>query len=287
MSNKIKVTNEILGVSKHIKYLIEEIEKAVKVGSDVLILGPRGTGKELVAKEIHKRSVRKDSNFIAVDCGAIATDLFESEMFGHVKGAFTGAITYKKGKVAMAEGGTLFLDEIGNLKADHQGKLLRFLQEREYSPIGYEKDLINSNVIVIAATNKNDLMAPSRDSFRRDLYDRLNQYKIITTPLKHRYEDVVFYVNYFDKNTIDSPTKALLYSYDYPGNVRELRNLIGKDYDYVRREIRERVAQELEISNDMNLSPKESLFWKPYLSKLRNQKSDAMDSLEATFQLPK
>ena len=208
-------------------------------------------------------------------------------MFGHKKGSFTGAIMDKKGKIEIAEGGTLFLDEIGNLQSDHQGKLLRFLQEREYYPVGYEKTPIKSNIKIIAATNKNNLMAPLQDNFRRDLYDRLNQYVIRTTPLKQRYEDVVFYVNHFGKGKIIFPTKFLLYSYDYPGNVRELLNLIDKDYDYIKTEIRKRLADELLISSDTKYLAENDLFWKPYFDKLTNKRSDAIDSLMATFNYSK
>jgi transcriptional regulator with GAF, ATPase, and Fis domain len=171
--------------------------------------------------------INKKMPYIPINCSAIATDLFESEMFGHMKGAFTGADREKKGKVELAAGGVLFLDEIGDLRQDHQAKLLRFLQEREYTRVaGY--DVLKVNAIVIAATNI-DL---NLNSFRQDLYDRLSEYIIRTTPLTQRYEDVVFYVSHFGKGEVDPLTKCLLYSYDYPGNVRELRNLVNKDNAY-------------------------------------------------------
>lgn len=281
MSKEKEITNDILGVSKHIKDLIEEVNKAAQGDSDILILGPRGTGKEIVAREIHKRSARKEKPFVAVDSGVIATELIASEMFGHVRGAFTGADRDRIGKVAQAEGGILFLDEIGNLGLEYQGKLLRLLQERNYTRTG-ENVIKKADIKVIAATNSPNLNSP-QNPFRKDLYDRLNQYVIRTPPLKNRYEDVVFYVNHFKKAKIDYPTKALLYSYDYPGNVRELKIFIGKDYDYVKREIRYRLAQELAIYSDTNFTPEKDLFWKPDFEKLTNQKSVAIDSLMATF----
>lgn len=286
MTKGNEITTDILGVSKHIKDLIEEVKKAVQGDSDVLILGPRGTGKDIVAREIHKRSTRKEKPFVAIDSGVISTELIGSEMFGHVRGSFTGADRDRIGKVAQAEGGILFLDEIGNLGLEYQGKLLRFLEEREYTRTG-ENVVKKADIKVIAATNRTDLMAPSQDSFSRVLYDRLNKYVIRTVPLKNRYEDVVFYINHFKKSPIDFPTKALLYSYDYPGNVRDLKNLIGKAYDYVKREIRYRLAQELEIYSDTNFTPEKDLFWKPDFEKLTNQRSVAIDSLMATFRFRK
>ena len=222
----------ISGVSEHIKNLHREIEKAAKNDDTVLIMGPTGTGKELVANNIHFLSNRKDKPYSVVNCGGIPDGLFESEMFGHEKGSFTGAIAKRKGHIKAAEGGTLFLDEIGNLKDQNQGALLRFLQDKSYSPVGSEKR-IDANVRIICATNRNLRKEIKEKKFKDDLYARLSQQIIETEPLKNRPEDAVVLLH--EKNPkADPKAKFLLYSYDWPLNVRDLENYASKDYAYIR-----------------------------------------------------
>jgi DNA-binding NtrC family response regulator len=223
------------GVSQHILELRAKIKDIAQKPLTVLIQGPTGTGKELVAKDIHEHSPRKEKPFVPVNCGAIPADLLESELFGYEKGAFTGANKPKKGQIELPNGGTLFLDEVGDLRTDHQGKLLRFLENKTYLPVGGEKEK-SADVRVIAATNK-DLMAKAKGIiFRDDLYYRLCQLNIKTAALKDRPEDIVYLLNHFSKLErleINAKIKILLYSYYYPGNVRELKNYLYKDYDQI------------------------------------------------------
>lgn len=229
--------NEIIGHSQHLQYIRKQITDAARIKKTVLIEGDRGTGKELIAQNIHSQS---DSiRFFPVNCGAISSDLFESEFFGHVKEAFTGATQDKKGLVEEANGGTLFLDEIGNLRKDHQGKLLRFLQDKSYRAVGSLKDK-SSNVRIIAATNKNLEKEINNEKFFADLYDRLRQYVIRIPPLRDRPEDSICLVHHFierDELEVDEKVKFLLYSYDLPGNVRDIENLLQYDYEYVSDEL--------------------------------------------------
>lgn len=224
----------LLGVSRHIRELRAVIAEEAKKPLTVLVQGPTGTGKELIAKDIHDHSPRKNQPFVIVNCGAIVGDLFESELFGHERGAFTGALKEKKGLVEVANGGTLFLDEVGDLRADHQLKLLRFLQDKTYRPVGGEKEK-SADVRVIAATNK-DLAVEVKNIFREDFYYRLSQSIIKTVPLKDRPEDIVFLVNHFasrDNLKIEDKKKVLLYSYFYSGNVRQLQNYLYKNSDQI------------------------------------------------------
>jgi len=168
-------SKELIGVSQHIKDINKEVSGAAKSDSTVLIQGPTGTGKELIANYIHYKSQRKDRRFEIINCGAIPNDLFESELFGHKKGAFTGAVNDKEGKVAVANGGTLFFDEIGDLASDHQVKILRFLEDRSYCAVGDTKTT-KTNVRIIAATNKDLPEQIEKGKFREDLYYRLNGY---------------------------------------------------------------------------------------------------------------
>lgn len=224
----------LLGVSKHIRELRAMIAEEAKKPLTVLVQGPTGTGKELIAKDIHDHSPRKNFPFVIVNCGAIVKDLFESELFGHEKGAFTGALNKKRGQIEVANGGTLFLDEVGDLRVDHQVKLLRFLQDKTYRPVGEEKEK-SADVRVVAATNK-DLAVEVKNNFREDFYYRLSQSIIKTVPLKDRPEDIVFLVNHFasrDNLKIEDKKKVLLYSYFYPGNVRQLQNYLYKNSDQI------------------------------------------------------
>jgi transcriptional regulator with GAF, ATPase, and Fis domain len=258
---------ELLGVSKHIKALRKRIEDAARQSWPVLIEGPTGTGKELIAKEIHKRSARSDKLFIALNCGAIQRNMFLSELFGHEKGAFTGAYQRKIGQVELANGGILFLDEIGELKEDHQVAILRFMQDGTYRRLAGNKEH-KSDVRIITATNKDLSYEVGKGNFREDLYHRLNNY-IKTKPLSFRPEDVVFLVNDFiqkDKIKLNKPEKEniimeeiktdprvifLLFSFPFPGNVRELITLFQRRYDleYIINYLWERVT----ISSKINI----------------------------------
>jgi DNA-binding NtrC family response regulator len=213
------------------------IAKVANTGSTVLITGESGTGKELVARAIHFNSPRKDQPFVIVDCTAIPETLIESELFGHAKGAFTGASEKKKGLLETANGGTIFFDEIGNLNLTVQAKLLRVLQEREFRPLGEEK-IVHVDVRFISATNK-DLKTMTREgTFREDFFYRLNIFPIHIAPLRDRREDIPHLAQHFlekyrkelDKNVphISAEAMKLLVFYDWPGNARQLENSIHR-----------------------------------------------------------
>jgi len=225
----------IIGRSDKIKEVLYKIEKAAPTNATVLIRGESGTGKELIAKTIHQYSTRKGKPFIAVDCAGLTETLIESELFGHVKGAFIGAIAKKMGKFELAQGGTLFLDEIGNLPINIQIKLLRTLQEREINRIG-EKYPIKIDVRFVVATNANLEESMERGIFREDLYYRINVFSIFLPPLREKKEDIpllaLYFLNQFnlmlEKNikSISEESMKLLIDYPWPGNVRELQNTI-------------------------------------------------------------
>jgi two-component system, NtrC family, response regulator len=228
-----------IGKSKAIREVFEMIQKVAPSNASVLVEGESGTGKELVAKSIHFNSQRRDKPFIAVNCSALAENLLESELFGHERGAFTGAVAKKKGRFELADNGTLFLDEIGELSAILQVKLLRVLQEKVFERVGGTQP-ISVNIRVIAATNKNlkEEMANSR--FREDLFYRLNVVRIVLPPLKQRQEDIHLLVKHFIEKYaserkaavpvigVDQEVGRLFYDYSWPGNVRELENLIER-----------------------------------------------------------
>ncbi len=238
---------QIIGTSKAIKHIYELIEKVSNSDSTVLILGESGTGKELVAKNIHFKSARANRPFIPVNCGAIPTELLESELFGHEKGAFTGAVASRVGRFELADGGTIFLDEIGEMQPILQVKLLRVLQERSFERIGGIKT-VNVDVRIVAATNQNLEDAVATGKFREDLFYRLNVIPIDIPPLRERTEDILPLCDYFiekhskrfGRNPIrltDDAMKMFI-SYHWPGNVRELENtverlLVLKDDDVV------------------------------------------------------
>ncbi|NOX19798.1 MAG: sigma-54-dependent Fis family transcriptional regulator [Nitrospirae bacterium] len=227
----------IVGKSKAMEQVFKLISTVAPTSSIVLITGESGTGKELVARAIHYNSPRKDGPFVVVDCGSIPGELLESELFGHKKGAFTGAVSDKKGLVEQAEGGTLFLDEIGNLPLSLQTKLLRLLQEREYRPVG-GKELKKANIRVIAATNQDLKEMVKKGQFREDLFYRLNIFPIHLPPLRVRKEDIPLLANHFlkkyskelsrDVKKISAEAMKKLIEYDWPGNVRELENTIQR-----------------------------------------------------------
>jgi hydrogenase-4 transcriptional activator len=227
----------IIGRSHPIKTVISQIELVAPTDANVLIHGESGTGKELVAREIHRRSQRKAKPMIKVNCATIPKDLYESEFFGHVKGAFTGAVKNRIGRFEAAEGGTIFLDEVGEIPLDLQSKLLRILQEGEYERLGEEKTR-KVNVRIIAATNKQLLDEVKANRFRDDLFYRLNVFPIQVAPLRERKDDIQMLAAHFveklsRKLNVSSPqlTQANIFdlqSYDWPGNVRELENAIER-----------------------------------------------------------
>ncbi len=227
----------ILGNSNVIKKLLQDIDKIAPTDSWVLITGENGSGKELVAKLIHKKSKRANKPFIDVNCAAIPEELIESELFGHEKGSFTGAIEQKKGKFDLADGGTIFLDEIGDMSMRTQSKILRILQEQKFERVGGH-EIIKVDVRVIAATNKNLLEEIKNGKFREDLYYRLNVIPIHVPPLRERVDDIPILAKYFlNKFSFEHTGRAkeisekamlLLQKHNWPGNVRELKNLMER-----------------------------------------------------------
>ena len=228
---------KIIGKSKPMLEVYDLIRKVAQSKASVLITGPSGTGKELIAKAIHYDSPRKERPFISVNCGALTETLLESELFGHEKGAFTGAIAMKKGRFELADGGTLFLDEVGEMTPSLQVKLLRVLQEMEFERVGGTKT-IEVDVRVLSASNRNLKEDVAQGSFREDLFYRLNVIHVEVPPLKERKEDIRLLVHHFiekyrqdeGKSKIDlaPETWKALYSYPWPGNVRELENVIER-----------------------------------------------------------
>ena len=223
----------IIGSSRGMERVYEIVGKVADTEASVLITGESGTGKELVARSIHHRSCRRAAPFIAINCAAIPRDLLESELFGHVKGAFTGAIKDKIGKFQLADGGTLFLDEVGELPLELQPKLLRALQERVIEPVGGTKPL-KLDVRVVAATNLDIEKALADAVFREDLYYRLAVIPIHLPPLRERREDIALLLRHFCAKhgagtvNFDRAASAALSSYSWPGNVRELENLVER-----------------------------------------------------------
>jgi two-component system NtrC family response regulator len=229
----------LIGKSKKMRDIFDTIQKVAPSGATVLIEGESGTGKELVARSIHFNSPRREKPFVAVNCSALAENLLESELFGHEKGAFTGAVATKKGRFELADGGTLFLDEIGELSPNLQVKLLRVLQEKVFERVGGVRT-ISVDIRILAATNK-DLQQEMQDGrFREDLYYRLNVVHIVLPPLKARKEDIHLLVNHFIKKYaserrsaapvtgVDQEVDRLFYDYNWPGNIRELENVIER-----------------------------------------------------------
>ncbi|MDA8791602.1 sigma-54 dependent transcriptional regulator [Bacteriovoracaceae bacterium] len=217
------------------KKVFSVISKLAKVSTPVLIRGESGTGKELVAKAIHYNGPRKDEKFVTINCGAIPENLIESELFGHEKGAFTGATERKLGKFQYASGGTLFLDEIGDISQAMQVKLLRVLQEKQFTPIGSNR-VVNVDVRIIAASHKPFEEMIKEGTFREDLFYRLNVLPVYLPPLRERKSDlphlIGYYIDYFNSvhnleiKKLNEEATKLLENYDWPGNIRELRNVI-------------------------------------------------------------
>jgi PAS domain S-box-containing protein len=235
--DKASMFEDIVGASPALTALLSRVSKVAGSDSTVLITGETGTGKELVARAIHRRSRRASSAFVAVNCAAIPRELIASELFGHEKGAFTGAVQRRLGRFELADGGTIFLDEVSELSSDTQVALLRVLQEREFERVG-GRERIKVDVRVIAATNRNLAAAVADGTFRQDLFYRLNVFPLEMPPLRERREDIPVLVEYFigryarkagktfrrvSKRTLDR-----LQSYPWPGNVRELQNVIER-----------------------------------------------------------
>jgi transcriptional regulator with GAF, ATPase, and Fis domain len=232
-----KEGEEIVGRSHALREVLRQVAQVADTDSTVLLLGETGAGKGLIAREIHARSQRRDHALICVNCAALPPSLIESELFGHEKGAFTGAVDRKVGRVELAEGGTLFLDEIGDLPVDLQVKLLRVLQEREFERVGSSRTR-SADLRVIAATNRNLDKLVREGAFRRDLYYRLSVFPIRVPPLRERYDDVPLLVWYFVRKLESRLGKKIemfdpsgldaLTAYDWPGNVRELENMVER-----------------------------------------------------------
>jgi formate hydrogenlyase transcriptional activator len=235
--DKASMFEEIVGTSPALQAVLSRVSKVAPSDSTVLITGETGTGKELVARGIHRRSHRVSRAFVSVNCAAIPRDLIASELFGHEKGAFTGAMQRRIGRFELANGGTIFLDEVGELAADTQVALLRVLQEREFERVGGRQP-IRVDVRVIAATNRDLKAAVSSGTFREDLYYRLNVFPVEVPPLRERRKDIPLLVEYFidryarkaGKNirSVEKKTLQLLQSYPWPGNIRELQNVIER-----------------------------------------------------------
>lgn len=228
---------DLIGNSKAMIKVLKEVEKVAQSNSSVIITGESGTGKELIAKAIHSNSTRKYFPLVSVHCGALTESLLESELFGHEKGAFTGAMFNRKGRFEMADGGTIFLDEIATISAKMQIELLRVLESKTFVRVGGNKE-ITSDFRVICATNKNLKKMVEDGTFREDLYYRLNVVNITIPPLRERTDDIPILVNYFinkyctsmsrDIITIDTAALKRLEEYDFQGNVRELENMIER-----------------------------------------------------------
>ena len=234
---QVSLEHNLLGASPSMRAVFEFIRRVAPTDSTVLIEGESGTGKELVANAIHRNSSRANAPFVAINCAAIAETLLESELFGHEKGAFTGATSQKKGKIELAEGGTLFLDEVSELAPGLQAKLLRVLQEREFERLGGLRAL-KLDIRLIAATNKKLSDAVEKGTFRKDLFYRLNVVAVAMPPLRDRREDIPLLVEHFVAKSsrkcktrpkqLSEEARACLISYDWPGNVRELENAIER-----------------------------------------------------------
>lgn len=237
LKNEVESRHEIVGASFSIRRVLERIEKVGPSDARVLITGENGTGKELVARAVHRLSGRADRPFIEVNCAAIPSELIESELFGHIKGSFTGAVSDRTGKFEQADGGTLFLDEIGDMSMAAQAKVLRALEEGVITRVG-GATAINVDVRVVAATNKDVEAEIEEGTFREDLFYRLNVVPIHLPPLRERREDIPMLIRHFSERMVDAKRAssrefadeaiAKLQARDWPGNVRELRNTVER-----------------------------------------------------------
>ena len=250
----------IFGNSPHFKNLLEQINRVAPTNYSVIINGETGSGKEAIAQEIHKRSTRKNKPFVAIDCGALSKELAGSELFGHEKGAFTGAMLQKTGSFELANGGTIFLDEIANLPYDVQVSLLRVVQERKMRRVGGTKD-IDLDVRIIVASNEAlwDTTQKSKQKFREDLYHRFNEFSIVVPPLRQRKEDIKIFADHFLKLTnselgknikgLTPEVENIFENYNWPGNLRELKNVIKRSTLLTDGEYIESRTLPFEISN--------------------------------------
>jgi len=235
--SEARAFGDLVGQSSALRQSVSQIDLVAPTEASVLILGETGTGKELVAREIHRRSQRKDKPLVRVNCASIPKDLFESEFFGHVRGAFTGAIKDRAGRFEAAQGGTIFLDEIGEVTLEMQSKLLRVLQEKRYERVGDDRTR-QADVRIVAATNRDLKKETAAGRFREDLYYRLNVFPIHVVPLRKRMDDIPLLAKHFvelsakelkcAKPRLTKAGTAKLQNYDWPGNVRELRNVIER-----------------------------------------------------------
>jgi DNA-binding NtrC family response regulator len=276
---------EIIGNSASLRGLLKQVESVAPTDSTVLIYGETGTGKELIAHSIHKKSQRSGRAFVSVNCAALPPSLIPSELFGHEKGAFTGAMQRRLGRFELADGGTIFLDEVGELLPDTQVALLRVLQEREFERVGGGRP-IRVDVRVIAATNRDLKTAVANGTFRADLFYRLNVFPVEVPPLRERKDDIPLLVRHFTQqfarrmnkviDTISSATMDALRRYHWPGNIRELQNVIERSVILCETEI---------FSIDESWLPQQ-----PFLTEPRNQielsrrlEAEEMDMIEAAL----
>ena len=300
LKQKAKLSKTIIGKSEKLTKMMSTIEQVAPTKATVLITGESGVGKELVADALHSLSDRKDGPFIKVHCASLSENLLESELFGHEKGSFTGAVSQKKGRFELANGGTIFLDEIGEIDANTQVKILRVLQEREFERVGGTQT-IHTDVRVVAATNRNLEEEVKKGNFREDLYYRLNVVHIEVPPLRERKEDIPLLLNSFlnefnseNSKNIEGFTpqaRKLLCSYSWPGNIRQLRNSIesavvlsrGKLIDV--EDLPEQVVNhenesELSIKVGLSLDEAEKLFIMSTLDYCGGNKTKASEMLK-------
>src|SRR6478672_793006 len=227
----------LIGEAPATKDLYRQIEIVAPTNYSIILYGESGTGKEVIAKTIHQLSSRKDKPFVAMDCGTLSKELAGSELFGHVKGAFTGALTDKEGHFELANGGTLFLDEVANLTYEIQASLLRVIQERKFKRVGGNKEM-PVDVRLIVASNENLQEAYRKGKFREDLYHRFNEFSINLPPLRHRKKDIPLFANFFlqkakaeldrDIEDFDEEVMTMFVNYSWPGNLREFRNVVRR-----------------------------------------------------------
>ena len=287
--------HQFIGESKEMQKVYHRIMHVAATNSTVLITGESGTGKELAARAIHENSPRKDNPFVAVDCSSLAETLLESELFGHVKGSFTGAVQTKTGLFKIADGGTLFLDEVSNISLSTQAKLLRTLQERKITPIGGTQ-LVPIDIHLVAATNKNLRIMANEGTFREDLFFRLNIIPIELPLLRDRKQDIPILIRHFLKKYtaeigkeirgVAPDVMSFLENYSYPGNVRELENMIERavvlaEGDIIRNE-------DLELWDSKDTSPNRMIEHIPLNAEelkemKRHIRDHAMESLESLF----
>jgi formate hydrogenlyase transcriptional activator len=254
---------EIIGKSPALKRTLKQVEIVAPTDSTVLLLGETGTGKDLIARAIHNLSLRRERTLVKVNCAAIPTGLLESELFGHEKGAFTGAVAQRIGRFELANGGTVFLDEVGEIPLELQTKLLRVLQEREFERLGNTRTL-RTDARLIAATNRNLAQMTGAKQFREDLYFRLNVFPIRLPSLRERFDDIPLLVrHYVDKysqrmnkqvETIPAEAMAALCSYPWPGNIRELQNFIERSVILTSGNVLRVQAKELQLDNPVAAS---------------------------------